>query len=38
MEKPKSIVKRVYVPTTVYDLPNGSKVTVPGHYKAPSSR
>lgn len=31
----KSIIKRVYVPTYVRDLPNGEKVTIPGHYKTP---
>lgn len=36
MSDTKSIIKRVYIPTTVHTLPNGEKVTVPGHYKAPS--
>lgn len=31
----KSVIKRVYVPTQVRDLPNGEKLTIPGHYKAP---
>ncbi|WNK19709.1 hypothetical protein P1P91_12855 [Halomonas piscis] len=30
--KPKSVIKRVYVPTQVHDLPNGERLTVPGHY------
>ncbi|WP_260578994.1 hypothetical protein [Vreelandella populi] len=33
--KPKSIIKRIYVPTQVRDLPNGEKLKIPGHYKAP---
>ncbi|GHE22272.1 hypothetical protein [Halomonas urumqiensis] len=32
----KSIIKRVYVPGHVRDLPNGERVKVPGHYKAPT--
>lgn len=32
----KSIIKRVYVPTHVRQLPNGDRVTVPGHYRTPS--
>lgn len=36
MAESKSIIKRVYVPTHVRDLPSGEKVKVPGHYKAPS--
>lgn len=35
--KTKSVIKRVYVPTQVRDLPNGEKLTIPGHYKAPPS-
>lgn len=35
--KAKSVIKRVYVPTQVRDLPNGERVTIPGHYKAPPS-
>ncbi len=31
----KSVIKRVYVPTHVRDLPNGEKLKVPGHYKSP---
>ncbi len=31
----KSVIKRVYVPTQVRDLPNGEKLKIPGHYKAP---
>lgn len=30
--KPKSVIKRVYVPTQVHDLPNGERLTIPGHY------
>ncbi len=37
MTESKSVIKRVYVPTHVRDLPNGEKVKIPGHYKAPSS-
>ncbi len=33
--KTKSVIKRVYVPTQVRDLPNGEKLKIPGHYKAP---
>lgn len=33
--KAKSIIKRIYVPTHVRNLPNGEKLTIPGHYKAP---
>ncbi|WP_419307628.1 hypothetical protein J8402_01445 [Chromohalobacter israelensis] len=33
MTEAKSVIKRVYVPTYVRDLPNGERVTVPGHYK-----
>jgi hypothetical protein len=29
----KSIIKRVYVPTHVRELPNGERVTIPGHYR-----
>lgn len=36
MAESKSIIKRVYVPTHVRDLPNGEKVKIPGHYKTPS--
>ncbi len=35
--KSKSVIKRIYVPTQVRDLPNGEKLTIPGHYKAPPS-
>lgn len=35
--KTKSVIKRVYVPTQVRDLPNGEKLKIPGHYKAPPS-
>lgn len=31
----KSVIKRVYVPTQVYDLPNGERLKIPGHYKTP---
>lgn len=30
--KPKSVIKRAYVPTQVHDLPNGERRKVPGHY------
>ncbi|MGM0614329.1 MAG: hypothetical protein ACQES7_02100 [Pseudomonadota bacterium] len=33
--KPKSIIKRVYVPTQIYDLPNGERLKIPGHYRMP---
>jgi hypothetical protein len=33
--KAKIVIKRVYVPTQVRDLPNGEKLKIPGHYKAP---
>lgn len=36
MTDTKSVVTRVYVPTHVRQLPNGERVKVPGHYKAPS--
>lgn len=36
MADSKSIVKRVYVPTHVRDLPNGERVKIPGHYRTPS--
>ncbi len=35
MSEPKSVIKRVFVPTHVRDLPNGERVRVPGHYKPP---
>lgn len=38
MSTGKSIIKRVYVPTYVKHLPNGERVTVPGHYRSPSKR
>lgn len=31
----KSVIKRVYVPAQVRDLPNGEKLKTPGHYKSP---
>lgn len=34
----KSIITRIYVPAYVRQLPNGERVRVPGHYKAPPSR
>lgn len=34
----KSIIKRVYIPTYVKRLPNGERVTVPGHYRSPPPR
>ncbi len=36
MNKPKSVIKRIYVPTHVRDLPNGEKLKIPGHYRDPS--
>ncbi len=36
MTERKSIITRVYVPTYVRQLPNGERVTVPGHYKESS--
>lgn len=36
MTDTKSVVTRVYVPTHVRQLPNGERVKVPGHYRAPS--
>ena len=33
MTERKSIIKRIYVPTQVRQLPNGERVTIPGHYK-----
>lgn len=32
MAERKSVIKRVFVPTHVRDLPNGERVRVPGHY------
>ncbi len=32
----KSIIKRVYVPTHVRQLPDGERVIVPGHYRKPN--
>lgn len=34
----KSIIKRVYVPTHVRTGPDGERVIVPGHYRAPDER
>lgn len=31
----RSVIRRVYVPTHVRRLPNGERVKIPGHYKAP---
>ncbi len=31
----RSIIKRIYVPAHVRQLPSGARVRVPGHYKAP---
>lgn len=31
----RSIIKRIYVPAHVRQLPNGERVKVPGHYRAP---
>ncbi|MGM0982588.1 MAG: hypothetical protein ACQEXG_04075 [Pseudomonadota bacterium] len=36
--KSRSVITRVFVPAHVRDLPNGERVTVPGHYKAPPRR
>lgn len=36
MADTKSVIKRVYVPTHVRQLPSGERVRIPGHYKAPS--
>ncbi|MGQ4879126.1 hypothetical protein ACOJCM_11235 [Billgrantia sp. LNSP4103-1] len=33
---PKSVIKRIYVPTYVRQLPSGERVTVPGHYRKPT--
>ncbi|WP_269320550.1 hypothetical protein [Billgrantia saliphila] len=33
----KSVIKRIYVPTYVRQLPNGERVTVPGHYRKPTN-
>ena len=35
MTEPKSVIKRVYVPTHVRQTANGDRVTVPGHYRKP---
>lgn len=35
MSERKSVIKRVYVPTHVRQMPNGDRVTVPGHYRKP---
>lgn len=35
--KSRSVIKRIYVPTHVRELPNGERVTVPGHYRKPSA-
>ncbi len=34
MTESKSIIKRIYVPTHIRQLPGGERVKVPGHYKA----
>lgn len=36
-KSPKSVIKRVYVPTHKRQLPSGEQVTVPGHYRKPSA-
>jgi hypothetical protein len=36
MSDRKSVIKRVYVPAHVRDLPNGERVKVPGHYRDPN--
>ncbi|MDW5376433.1 hypothetical protein R6258_05825 [Halomonas sp. HP20-15] len=35
MTQRRSVITRVYVPTHVRDLPNGERVTIPGHYRQP---
>lgn len=37
-ESGKSVIRRVYVPTHVRQLPSGERVRVPGHYKSPPDR
>ncbi|WP_444676734.1 hypothetical protein [Halomonas sp. E19] len=32
----RSVIKRIYVPTQVRHLPNGERVTIPGHYRKPN--
>ncbi|MEQ4539922.1 MULTISPECIES: hypothetical protein [Halomonadaceae] len=34
----KSVIRRIYVPTHVRRLPDGEKVTVPGHYRKPNGQ
>lgn len=34
----KSIIKRIYVPTHVRQLPGGERVTIPGHYRKPTGQ
>jgi hypothetical protein len=37
-DKPsRSVIKRIYVPTQVRQLPGGGRVTIPGHYRKPTS-
>jgi hypothetical protein len=36
--KARSVITRVFVPAHVRDLPNGERLRVPGHYKAPPRR
>jgi hypothetical protein len=33
----RSVIKRIYVPTHVRKLPDGERVTVPGHYRKPTT-
>lgn len=35
MTQTRSVITRVYVPTHVRNLPNGERVTIPGHYHHP---
>ncbi|AMD02389.1 hypothetical protein LOKO_03345 [Halomonas chromatireducens] len=37
MTESRSVIKRVYVPTHVRDLPGGERVRIPGYYKKPPS-
>lgn len=34
---PKSVIKRVYVPTHVRQLADGERIIVPGHYRKPTA-
>ena len=37
MTEPRSVIKRVYVPTQVRNLPGGERVRIPGYHKKPPS-